>query len=343
MHVTLQDVARRANVSAKTVSRVVNNQGEISALTRQRVQEAILELGYHPNYLARGLARKASNTLAVVAAGLNFYGPSHTLTGIEQQSCEFGYSLLFNLLAQPEDIDVKAILDTIVAHRADGIIWAVPEIDDNRAWIQPKLMEHLPPVVFISMKDMPGLSIVSVDNYGGGFKATRHLIEQGRRHIGVITGPSTWWEARQRLGGYYAALQEAGIETRDSLMVEGDWTAASGQKCMRELLSRNSEIDAVFACNDQMALGAMGVAHQAGKRIPQDLAFVGFDAIPDSECFWPALTTVRQRLMDAGCLSVKMLQKLITSRAADLQSGVPERILLDTELIVRASTLAGSA
>jgi LacI family transcriptional regulator len=340
MHVTLQDVARQAKVSAKTVSRVVNNQGEISALTRQKVQEAITQLGYHPNYLARGLASQHSNTLAVVAAGLNFYGPTHTLTGVEQQSCELGYSLLFNLLSRPDETDVMPILDAIIARRADGIIWTVPEIGDNRSWIQPDLLGHLPPIVFLSMGYNQNLSIISVDNRGGGLQATRHLIAQGRRKIGIITGPLTWWEARERLSGYYAAFQEAGLESVPSLVVEGDWTALSGKSCMQLMLDRHPDLDGVFACNDQMALGALGVAHQTGKQVPQDIAFVGFDNIPDSECFWPPLTTVRQRLFDAGCLSVQLLQKLIDARDKDQQDAAPETKLLETELIVRESSRA---
>ena len=340
MHVTLQDVARQAKVSAKTVSRVVNNQGEISSVTRQRVQEAIAQLGYHPNFVARSLASQHSNTLAVVAAGLDFYGPAHTLTGVEQQSCELGYSLLFNLLARPDETDVMPILDSIIARRADGIIWAVPEIGANRSWIQPDLLLHLPPVVFLSMGQDHSLSIVSVDNHSGGAQAARHLIEQGRRKIGVITGPLTWWEARERLAGFTAVCQSAGVETSPSLVVEGDWTALSGRRCLAALLEQRPDLDGVFACNDQMALGALGVAHQAGKRVPQDIAFVGFDNIPESECFWPPLTTVRQRLLDAGCLSVKLLQKMIEARSKDQTDIAPEIQWLDTELIVRESSFA---
>jgi LacI family transcriptional regulator len=340
MHVTLQDVARQAKVSAKTVSRVVNNQGEISALTRQRVQEAIVQLGYHPNYLARSLARQHSNTLAIVAAGLDFYGPAHTLTGVEQQSCELGYSLLFNLLSRSDETDVMPILDSIIARRADGIIWAVPEIGNNRSWIQSDLLEHLPPIVFLSMGNTPNLSIISVDNRGGGVQATRHLIQQGRRKIGLITGPLTWWEARERLDGYYAAHQEAGLEIDPLLVVEGDWTALSGKSCMQMLLARHKDLDGVFACNDQMALGALGVAHQTGKQVPQDIAFVGFDNIPESECFWPPLTTVRQRVLDAGCLSVQMLQKFIEARDKNMEDTAPETKSLATELIVRESSIS---
>lgn len=338
MPVTLRDVAKLANVSTKTVSRVVNNQGEISESTRQRVQAAIEELGYRPNILARSLVSQRSDTLAVAASGIEYYGPSHTLVGIEQQSYELGYSMLLSLLPRPDDTNVRPVLDAFIARRADGIIWAVPEIGKNRMWIQPDLFQHLPPIVFLSMEPRPGLSVVAVDNRAGAVQAIEHLIDQGRRKIGVITGPLDWWEARERCAGCQTSLQEAGLETSPSLRAEGDWSAASGERGMRRLLAQRPDLDAVFACNDQMALGALGVAHELGRRIPQDIAIVGFDNIPESAHFWPSLTTVQQRLVDAGCLAVQVLQKLIEARRQDRDHAEAAATLLPTELVVRASS-----
>jgi LacI family transcriptional regulator len=339
MHVTLQDVARLANVSAKTVSRVVNNQGEISEATRQRVQEAIEKLGYRPNILARSLVNQRSAMLGVVASGLEYFGPSHTLTGIEQRSYELGYSLLFSLLPQAGDTNVQPVLDSLVARRVDGIIWAVSEIGDNRSWIQPDILAELPPVVFLTMAPRPGLSIVTVDNKTGAIKATRHLIEQGKRKLGVITGPLAWWEARERLDGFTSSLRAAGLEVTPAQIVEGDWTATSGKACMRQLLAQNPELDAVFACNDQMALGALGVVHQDGCKIPEDIAFIGFDNIPESTCFWPPLSTVEQHLSDAGSTAVQMLKELIEARQQGCVDQVTEVHMLDTDLFIRESSV----
>jgi LacI family transcriptional regulator len=155
MHVTLQDVARLAAVSTKTVSRVVNNQGEISEATRERVQASIDQLGYRPNFLARSLVSQRSHSLGVVTSGLEYYGPSSILTGIEQESYELGYSLLFSLLPDPDVLNIAPILDSFVARRVDGIIWAVAEINNNRAWIRPEVLENLPPIVFLSMSPRP--------------------------------------------------------------------------------------------------------------------------------------------------------------------------------------------
>jgi LacI family transcriptional regulator len=244
-HATLRDVAGLAGVSPKTVSRVVNNQGEIREVTRQRVQAAIEQLGYRPNILARSLIHQRSNTLAVVAWGIDYFGTSRTVVGIEQQAHELGYSLFLNLVGQPNDGSHEQVLDTLVAYRVDGIIWAVPEVGDNRAWVESTRLVYLPPIVFLSMEPRPGLAVVAVDNRSGAKLATQHLIEQGRRKIGIITGPLAWWEARQRYAGWRDALQEAGITPSPSLVAEGEWTSASGEQGMQSLLVQEPEIDAV--------------------------------------------------------------------------------------------------
>jgi DNA-binding LacI/PurR family transcriptional regulator len=338
-HVTLQDVAKLAGVSSKTVSRVVNDQGEISEATRQRVQAAIEQLGYRPNITARNLVSGRSDTLAVVVWGIDYYGPSRTVIGVEQQSDELGYSLFLNLMYHPDEPNVDRILDALVARRVDGIIWAVPEVGDNRAWIKLDQLKHLPPIVFLSMEPRPELPVVAVDNHSGASQATQHLLDQGRRKIGLINGPLAWWEARERYAGWQDTLLQAGLQMSPSLVVNGDWTAASGEQGMRRLLEQQPDVDAVFACNDQMALGALGVAHQSGRRIPQDLAIVGFDNTPESACFWPPLTTVNQQLTEVGRIAVEVLHKLIESKRQDRDGAEPAATLLAPELVIRASSV----
>lgn len=341
MHVTLQDVAKVAGVSPKTVSRVVNNQGEISEATRQRVQAAIEQLGYRPNILARSLVNQRTNSLAVVAWGIDYYGPSRTLVGIENQSDELGYSLFLSLQAHPDNgnLHIDRILDGLVARRVDGLIWAVPEVGGNRMWIDSDRLKRLPPIVFLSMATRPGLVSVSVDNRYGARQAVQHLITQGRKRIGLITGPLAWWEARERYAGWQEMLREHGIEPAPSLVVEGDWSAASGARAMLTLLDREPTIDAVFVCSDQMAQGALGVAHRLSRRISQDLAIVGFDNIPESEFFWPPLTTVYQKLIDVGCVAVQNLHQIIEAQRKGEDYSV-EATILTPELVIRESSAA---
>ena len=340
VHATLRDVAKVAGVSIKTVSRVVNHQGEIKETTRQRVQTAIDHLGYRPNVLARSLIHQHSNTLAVVAWGIDYYGPSRTVVGIEKQANELGYSLFLNLVNNPDDGVYEGILDTLIARRVDGIIWAIPEVGNNRNWIKPSHLEQLIPIVFLSMESHAGLCVVKVDNRYGAILATRHLVEQGRKKIGIITGPLAWWEARERLIGWQEALQQAGLDPTPSLVfTSDDWSAVNGEQGMRALLSQEPDLDAVFACNDQIALGALGAVHAMGRSVPKNIAVVGFDNTPESAFFWPPLTTVYQQLIDVGCVAVKHLHQMILDRRVH---GGPDEVLttvIKPELIVRASSL----
>jgi LacI family transcriptional regulator len=338
LHVTLRDVAEQAGVSIKTVSRVVNDQGEISDPTRRRVQAAIKRLGYRPNILARSLVNQRSDTLAVVAWGIDYYGPSRTVLGVEQQSNELGYSLFLNLLLKPDDAKVIPVLDSLAARRVDGIVWAVPQVGNNRAWVRPDRLKHLPPTVFLSMQPRAELSVVTADNRSGAVQAARHLLAQGRRKIGIIAGPMAWWEARERYEGWKDTLAEAGVEPCAALFAEGDWSASSGERAMRRLLTQQPDVDAVFACNDQMALGALGVAHQTGRRVPQDLAIIGFDNTPESAYFWPPLTTVYQHLVDVGRAAVQVLHKLIQARQQGKHDLDPTSLVLTPELVIRSSS-----
>jgi LacI family transcriptional regulator len=339
MHATLRDVAKLAGVSTKTVSRVVNNQGEIADTTRERVQAAIKQLDYRPNILARSLIHQRSNTMAVVAWGIDYFGPSRTVVGIEQQAHELGYSLFLNLVSRPGETEIEHVLDSLIAYRVEGIIWAVPEVGNNRVWLESSHLEQLPPIVFLSMEPRPGLAIVAVDNFSGAKQATQHLIDQGRHKIGIITGPMAWWEARERYAGWEAAMHENNLAASSSLVFEGEWTAAAGEQGLIELLKQEPDIDAVFASSDQIALGTLGTAHRLGKQIPQDLAIVGFDNMPESACFWPPLTTVYQQLIDVGRTAVQTLHTMIEAKRQSKTSNDATVTLVQPELIVRASSL----
>lgn len=337
-YVTLQDVATLAGVSIKTVSRVVNNQGEISEATRQRVLAAIDELGYKPNILARSLVNRRTDTLAVVAWGIEYFGPSRVIVGVEQQADELGYSLILNLVSHPDEPNQERILDTLLARRVDGIIWSVPQVGDNHNWLRAGLLERLPPIVFLSMQSQPGLTITAVNNFSGARQATQHLIDQGRRKIAIITGPIAWWEARERLAGWKNALEEAGLAVSPSIIVESYWSAVGGERAMQQVLKQMPDIDAVFASSDQIALGALGALHQSGRRVPQDLAIVGFDNTPESAFYWPPLTTIYQKLVNVGHIAVQNLHQMIEARRQQKGYLEPALTLIEPELIVRASS-----
>lgn len=334
--VTITQVAAEAGVSTQTVSRVINHHPNVAPETRRRVLQVIDRLGYQPSNIARSLIQGYSRTVGVVGYGLEYFGPSRTLSGIEQQANELGYSLLLSLMRHPEKNDVEQVLRDMLSRYVDGIIWAMPEIGNNRDWIQQGTPQLSVPIVFLSMEPQPNLSVVAVDNRSGGRMATEHLLDQGYRTIGLITGPLDWWEARQRRLGWQDALQEAGIE--DDLVVEGDWTAESGERGLRQLLKQRPDIDAVFVCNDQMALGALQAARQLGIRVPADLGLVGFDDIPESAYFYPPLSTVRQDMVELGRCAVRELGCIIEAHQQG-RAVEPKVILLQPKLIIRESSI----
>lgn len=335
---TIADVARQAGVSVSTVSYALSGSRPISDKTKQRIYRAIDELGFQPNLVARSLVSRRTYTLAVVASRLDYYGPSRMVVGVEQQAGELGYSLLLTLLHKPDDPNVAPVLDALAARQVDGIIWAASQIGDNLAWVTPERLAHLPPMVFLA-KPGPGVTTVTVDNMGGAIQATQHLLAQGRRKIGLITGPLAYRAARERHAGWQHALEEADLTPNPSLVVEGDWLSPSGAAGARELFRRHSDLDAIFACNDDMALGVLNTAHAAGRRVPTDLAVVGFDNTPTSGHFWPPLTTIHTHAVDAGRLAVRELQSLIEARQANEPAAKPVTRSLATELVIRESSV----
>src|SRR3990172_13071761 len=178
--VTIKEVAEAAGVSTQTVSRVMNDRPDVAQETLQRVQQVIKETGYAPNVLARSLIRGHSHTLGVVAYGLDYFGPSRVLTGIEQQAGDMGYSIFLNLIHQPETNDVDHLLNSLFARQVDGIIWAIPEIGNNRDWAHAKSQDFPVPLVFLSGMGGPTpLPLVGVDNQMIGRLATGHPLAGG--------------------------------------------------------------------------------------------------------------------------------------------------------------------
>jgi LacI family transcriptional regulator len=337
---TIREVAEAAGVSTQTVSRVINNRPDVAPETFERVQQVIAATGYSPNMLARGLTQGRSRVLGVVAFGLDYFGPSRVLTGISAKAAERGYAISLDVIHEPDSGDDYGILNGLFGHQVDGVIWAIPQVAGNLEWSHQR-GAHLPvPVVLVGgMAGQTTLPWLGIDNRAIGRLATDHLIAGGACRIGLITGPRDWWEAQEREAGWRETLTAAGLAAGP--VVEGDWTAASGEAGLRRLLDSEPELDAVFASNDQMALGVLHAAHSLGRRVPQDLSVVGVDNIAEGSHFLPPLTTVHQPLRDVGMLAVDVLAETIR-RLADRRhpSGLPEpqATLLQPELIVRESS-----
>ena len=339
---TIRDVAVAAGVSTQTVSRVLNNRPDVAPDTYERVRRVIADMGWAPNMVARSLTQGRSHTLGVVAFGLTYFGPSRIVTGIDQQAADSGYALSLNLVHEPEAENVDEVLNGLIGRQVDGIVWAIPEVGGNRAWAHERGRELQVPVVLVGgASGIPSLPLIGIDNRAIGRLATEHLVAGGVRQVAIVTGPLDWWEAQERLEGWRATLDAHAVPEDDRLVIEGDWSAASGERALDEIIERLPGVDAVFASNDQMAVGVLHGAHRNGLRMPEDLAVVGVDDTPESSHFWPSLTTVHQPLADAGALAVARIDGQIRhDRRRSREPFVePEAVtLLAPRLVVRGSS-----
>ena len=329
-----------AGVSTQTVSRVINERPDVSPKTRQRVQQVIKDLAYQPSALARSLIRQRSYTLGVVIAGLMYIGPSRTLSGIAAAAEQAGYSLLLKELPSFDGNDIEPIFKALLSQHVDGIIWAVSEVGENLNWVNQRDLDMGIPLIFITMEPQNNIPVVSIDNYMGGRLAMSHLVEQGYKHIGHISGPLDWWEARQRMEAWRDALREAAIEINENHWAEGNWSSSSGSQAAEKLFEQYPEMNAIFIANDQMALGALLVAHAKNLCIPQNLGIVGFDNIAESAYFLPPLTTVQQDQYEVARIAVNEIIKIIELGWQGPESDYhPRSIVLPPTLIVRESSL----
>ena len=337
--ITIRDVAAAAGVSHQTVSRVLNDRPDVAEETRRTVWEVIEKLQYQPSAIARSLSQQRSLALGAVTAGLDYVGPSRVLNGLTAAAEELGYVLLLKELPTFDTQNLQPIFRSMIARQIDGIIWAVPEVGDTRDWLVAQSANLPMPIIFITMAPRPGVSVVTIDNYTGGRMATEHLLAQGYRHIGHITGPLDWWEARQRRAGWQDALLAAGIPADDLRCEGGNWSSASGEQAIHRLLAGYPEMDAVFVANDQMAISVLQVACRQGLRVPDDLAVVGFDGLPEAAHYWPPLTTIYQDQQQLGRIAVQELVRAIEAGRRALSPDEPGHVWLQPELVVRASSI----
>lgn len=335
--VTIKDVAYAAGVSTQTVSRVINNVSYVSEETRKRVETVVEKMGYRPSTLARSLSQQRSYTLGIVTYGLKYIGPSRTLNGIADMADQLGYMLLMKELDDFEATSIDEVIDSLLARQVDGILWAVPEIGNNRDWLSDRLASIPVPVLFLTMEPRPGVPSISTDNYQGAVMAVQHLLDHGRKRIGHISGPMNWWEARERKRGWHETLEMNGLDTSDYRCTEGNWSSASGEQAFIQLLKAFPYLDAVFVANDQMALSVLREAHRQDIRVPEQLAVVGFDNIPESAFFYPSLTTVSQNPQLLGEQAIQNIVEMIQARQENQPVIAASRFIQPT-LVIREST-----
>ncbi|SED62214.1 transcriptional regulator, LacI family [Streptomyces sp. 2131.1] len=331
---TLEEVAARAGVGRGTASRVINGSPRVSAHTREAVEAAVAELGYVPNRAARALAGNRTDAIALVVpeSESRFFAEpyfSDIVRGVGAALADTEMQLLLTLVGS--DRERRRLAQYLTAHRVDGVLLVSVHADDPL----PDLLEQLgmPAVMNGRRSADESLSSVDSDNFEGARSAVEHLASRGRRSIATITGRLDVYASQSRLDGYRQAVQDAGLEPDERLIAPADFSEEGGARAMRDLLARRPDVDAVFAASDVMAAGARQVLREAGRRIPDDVALIGFDDSAVARHMDPALTSVRQPIEEMGRTMTRVLLDMISGESADRA-----QIVLPTELVVRDSS-----
>jgi LacI family transcriptional regulator len=324
--VTIQDIARRANVSITTVSRVLNQKGYVAETKRHAVLKAVSDLDYRPNVFAQGLAGGNSLTIGILTQAIS--SPIYdliirgVLEGLEGSS-------YFPLMADGNWIATKErdALKTFVNRAVDGLIILGGNLPDQ------ELIDISQEVPLIAIaRDIPelGSRSIKLDDFQGAYEATRYLIDSGHRRIAHISGISEHKDALQRRQGYLNALEEAGISPDPDLIVEGDYTEPSGFIAAEMLMLRGRPFSAVFAANDQMAYGVRLALYRRGMRVPEEISLVGYDDQATSAYMTPPLTTIRLPALEIGAAAAQGIINLIKGKPCQLPSFSPNLIIRES-------------
>jgi len=331
--VTISDVAALAGVSHQTVSRVINDNDRVLPKTRERVLQAIAELDYHPNAMARSMAYGRSRTLACIAPNLTDYTFASLISGAEIEARRHGYYWLSASAADSSSF-AELVTELVTSRRVEGLMIINP-FSDERYY-------HLPqdfPLAFAGARPRQDkINSVALDDVSAGYTATKHLIDLGHQEIGMITGPMSEDAAQDRCQGYEQAMHEANILSNGTLTIEGTWLARSGYDAFMHLAQSGPVPSALFAQNDLMAVGVLRAARDLGLIVPRDLSVIGVDDIPLAPFMSPPLTTLRQDFHLIGCEAARLLV-----RSVKRPDGPNRELRLPVELVVRRSTAVFSS
>ncbi|MCL4868863.1 MAG: LacI family transcriptional regulator [Anaerolineae bacterium] len=304
--VTIRDVAQHAGVSHQTVSRVINGVERVNPETRQKVEQAITELGYSPNAIARFMARGRTGTLACFAPNLTDYTFASLIEGAQKEARERGYFLL-SASAQDEQVFADLLEQFVTSHHCEGLMVINPYADGRHELLPTDF-----PLVFAGARPREdAANSVALDDVAVGRGATQHLLTLGHRRIGMVTGPMAEDCSQDRAQGFEEMMRAAGLVPDPALIIEGDWLAPSGYDAFMQFAAAGELPTAIFVQNDQMALGLLRAAREHGLHLPEHLSVIGVDDIPLVSYFDPPLTTIRQDFEQIGREATRLLIQAI--------------------------------
>jgi LacI family transcriptional regulator len=329
VRVTIADVARRAGVSKATVSRVLNAKADVDVLTARRIREVIEETGYVPSSRAVGLARGRTRTVGLLVPSLTWPWVGQVVQGVVDVLEPGGYGVLLYTCNRGDE-SLRHFVAQVSGSAFDGLLVVEPE--DTLDYIRQLHRKGLPVVLIDDRAHDPDFPSVATTNREGGADAGRHLTAAGRRRPAVVTGPIRFGCVHDRLAGFREAVAEAGVTLDERQVIVGDFTERSGRAAVAQLLESGIPFDSVFAHNDLSAAGVLRALRESGRRVPEDVAVIGFDDVPVARLTEPGLTTVRQPLREMG----KAAAGLLLSHFEGIpMSSVP--FVLPTTLVVRGS------
>lgn len=314
-NVTIYDVAREANVSMATVSRVVNGNPNVKPTTRKKVLEAIERLGYRPNAVARGLASKKTTTVGVVIPDVSSTFYSELARGIEDIATMYKYNIILSNSDQNKEKELR-LLNTLLGKQVDGIVFMSGNITEEH--VEEFKRSPVPIVLASTFDENNELPSVNINYEQAAYDAVKFLIDKGHKHIAYVSGPMEEPVNKvKKLKGYIRALEEAGIKYDEQFVVEGDYSYESGIEAFDKVLELSPKPTAIFVGTDEMALGVIHAAQDKGYEIPKDFDVIGFDNTRLATMVRPRLTTVVQPSYDIGAVAMRLLTKLMNKEEVD--------------------------
>jgi DNA-binding LacI/PurR family transcriptional regulator len=316
----ISDVAQVAGVSYQTVSRVLNNAPDVSAATRERIQQVIKDLRYRRSRTATALSTSRSTAIGILTDGSPRFGPVGTLMALEKVARQKGYYTTVVTVEEPYEDSIPQALDTLDEIEVDGIIVIAPLLSMAAA-VRGAAIQIPVEMIAAGVSSTPNLFTYSEDQELGARMATQHLIDLGHTDIAHIAGSMDWFDGRVRKRGWEVALRDAGLPP--SFCLEGDWSPAWAYETGLRLVQEDRLPQAIFAASDHMALGLIRALYESGIRVPEDVSIVGYDDVEGSDFFVPPLTTVRQDFTALANASIEVLLGAIEGREVDRAPSVP--------------------
>jgi len=332
--VTIYDLAKKLNISIATVSRALKDDPVVSKKTKKKISELAQEMGYRSNHFARNLRNQRTNTIGVIVPRLNSYFMSTVIAGIESIANNEGYNLIISQSSESFDKE-KASAKTMFDNRVDGILVSLAYDTEDLSHFDPFFKRHIPLIFFDRVVDDENCTNILIDNRKAAYEATTHLIKQGCKRIVHITATPKRNVYVDRLQGYKHALSDNDIAFKQEYVLISNLSQEAGVISAQEILKMNPLPDAVFVANDNCAVGCMLALKQAGIKIPDDIAFVGFNNDPVSKVIEPNLTTINYPGYEMGEVAARNLINHLNGKATIRSTNT---IILRSELIIRDST-----